>query len=518
MATLTRVAMATGIASDPMAILTWIPVAAVFVSIGLLVLICRRLQLPAWPTAIAALCMALVPTTQLAHGPGEIDHHFAEMIFLLAALAGGLSWLQDSVSWRRAAFLGVVLGVAPAIHNGLFILQLPLLVATFAWWLQQRQMPMKSTLAFGGALPLATLAMLIPSLPFRLGHFEFYTFSWFHLYVAACTSAVMLMMSRLRFTRAGLAILMAAAAVLAIPFVRQLDVAGTFLAGTHPYFATINEMRSPAELAMKKGFLVVARIYSLLIYIAPATLVLCLVQGWRERASPRLLFWITSVLGLGLLSAQQRLHYFGGFALYLPWLILASEWANRRPELRRNIFLGASAAAVLFYFPVLRYQLIEPMAPANDAYFQGVRPLYGVLSEACARQPGMVLADSDAGHHIRFYTDCSVIANNFLLTPQHFAKIDEADHLFSLSAAQLAAQQPHIEYVLIRALAMRELDDGSVQYQLYYSHTSQLAAELLYSDPAHLPPNYTLLQEMSFKGKAPYARLFRIEHPGQPRG
>ena len=43
------------------------------------------------------------------------------------------------------------------------------------------------------------------------------------------------------------------------------------------------------------------------------------------------------------------------------------------------------------------------------------------------------------GHYIRYYTDCPVIANNFLLTPQHFRKMDEVGALFSLSAATLVA-------------------------------------------------------------------------------
>ena len=83
LAMVVRAGVAVGLSSDPMAILAWIPLAAVFINIGLLILIARRLQLTPWPSAIAALCMALAPTTQLLHGPGELDHHFAELMFLL---------------------------------------------------------------------------------------------------------------------------------------------------------------------------------------------------------------------------------------------------------------------------------------------------------------------------------------------------------------------------------------------------------------------------------------------------
>lgn len=511
MATAVRIGLAVGISSSPMAILTWIPFVAVFASIGLLVLIAKRLELPPWPATIAALCMALAPTTQLLHGPGEIDHHFAELILLLATLACGLGWLQSPSSWRRAALLGSLLGVAPAIHNALFILQLPILCATFALWLQQQRVPTKAATAFSAALIVVTALVLIPSLPFRTGRFEFYTLSWFHLYIATCSAVSMQLMSRISFTRKGLAILLPALAVMAIPLFHELSIARTFLGGMNKYLEQIDEMRSPASAAMKLGFMSMARVYSFLIYLAPITFLLCVVQCWRDRASPRLLFWITSVMGLALLSAQQRMHYFGGFALYLPWLIIATDFANRQPELRKKIFLGATVAALVLYIPVLRYQLIDPMPVANDPYFQGAKPLYAALQRACAEHPGTVLADSNAGHPIRFYTDCSVIANNFLLTPQHFAKLDQADRLFSMSAAELA-QQSQIQYVLIRMLAVRETPDGSIQYKLFFSNTSQLAGELLFAPTTALPPNYTLIEEMSYAGKLPYARLFRIDH------
>jgi hypothetical protein len=518
LAMLVRAGVALGVSSDPMAILTWIPVAAVFVNIGLLVLVTRRLQLSAWPATIAALCMALAPTTQLLHGPGEVDHHFAELMFLLASLAAGLAWLQNPTSRRAAATLGVLLGTAPAVHNGLFVLQLPLLGALFIWWLQQRRVAFDTALVFAGAVLISTLAVLIPSLPFQQGRFEFYTLSRYHLYVAGCTAIVVTLLSRTTFSRRTLLMLVTVSLVLSIPLLGQLGVAGTFVGGMNPYLESIDEMRSPLAAIARRGAMAMAADFSGLLFVAPITFALCIVQCWRDRGSYRLLFWITAALGLALSATQQRMHYFGGFALYLPWLVLAADAVTKRPELGKKLFLGATLVALLAYAPALRYQLLEPMAPANDTYFEGVRPLLETLRKECEREPGIVLADNNAGHPIRFYTDCSVIANNFLLTQQHFTKLDQADHLFSLSAAELARQQPKIRYLFIRALAMREIEDGSFQYQLFFSRTAGLASELLYSDRSRLPPGYTLLQEMSFAGKAPYARLFRIEQQVQQVG
>lgn len=511
MAMMVRVGLAAGVATDPMAILTWIPTAAVFVSIGLLVLIARRMQLPPGLTMLAALCMALVPNTQLLHGAGQIDHHFAEQIAALASLAAGLYWLQQPASTRRAILLGVVLGLASAIHNGLFILQVPILCTAFVLWLQQQKIPSRAALAFAAALLISTVLILLPSVPFRSGRFEFYTLSWFHLYIAGCSAAAMLLMSHLDARRRGVAIVVLVGAALAVPLLEEAVTARTFLGGMNKYFDDVEEMRSPASVALKLGFMSMARVYSLLIYLAPLTFALCVVQCWRERASARLLFWISCVFGLALLATQQRLHYFGGFALYLPWLILAADLARRHAAAQRKIYLGAVVAALVCYSPVLRYQLLDPMPLANDAYFEGVRPLYATLAQECAKDPGIVLADGNAGHPIRFYTDCPVLVNNFILTPQHFEKLAEADRLFSLSAEELA-RQPQLKYLLIRAMAMRELPDGQVQYKLFFSNTSRLANQLLFSPESELPPNYTLLRQMNFSEKAPYARLFRIEH------
>ena len=62
--------------------------------------------------------------------------------------------------------------------------------------------------------------------------------------------------------------------------------------------------------------------------------------------------------------------------------------------------------------------------------------------QACAEDPGVVLADTNAGHYIRYFTDCSVIANNFLLTEQQFQKADEVYRLFALPHEQLTRQAP----------------------------------------------------------------------------
>jgi asparagine N-glycosylation enzyme membrane subunit Stt3 len=173
MAWLVRAGLALGVADSPSGILIWLPVLAVFVSMGLMLLLARRLGVTGPFIVIAGLAAALSPLTQYLHTVGQIDHHYAEYIFILASLACGLRWLQRPDDRRAAVIIGAVLGVAPVIHNGLFILQLPLLAALLVLWLQDIRLPMRTALWFAGALLVATLAIVVPSLPFRIGLFEY---------------------------------------------------------------------------------------------------------------------------------------------------------------------------------------------------------------------------------------------------------------------------------------------------------------------------------------------------------
>ena len=80
-----------GVPGPPILILIWVPVAAVLLTVGLMMLLARQLSLSLWSTTIAGLSVAVSPLTQLLHGVGMIDHHYAEYIFVLAALTFALA-------------------------------------------------------------------------------------------------------------------------------------------------------------------------------------------------------------------------------------------------------------------------------------------------------------------------------------------------------------------------------------------------------------------------------------------
>jgi hypothetical protein len=150
------------------------------------------------------------------------------------------------------------------------------------------------------------------------------------------------------------------------------------------------------------------------------------------------------------------------------------------------------------------------------------------LKKACAKEPGIVLADNDAGHFIRYYTECSVIADNFLLTKQQAEKIELADHLFGLSSDDMPVEAPYVRYVLVRPVFLKPRGD-SFDYVAYSQDASALlVAQLLLAPVNQVPQRYTLLKAATIKQKedskesSPYIRLYKVagphESPATPQG
>lgn len=523
-AKIVRGALAVGIGSDALMVALWLPVAAVLFGTALLMLLARRLGLGDWAVALAGLCMALSASTQLLFGFGQLDHHYAEYMSILAALAAGLAWFR-SPSTASAVALGVTFGVALAIHNGLFILQLPFLATAALHWLQDKRAPMRHALTFAAALLGASLAVLLPSLPFQEWRFEFYTLSWFHFYVVCCTSAVIVLLAHLQPTRRNVVVLLVVATVLLLPLFKQIAHARSFITGNLGMLDQILEMRSPLQLLRDGKYDQLMGLYSLLAFIAPVTFALCALRLWRERDTYRALFWAWCVFGLLLMTAQVRMHYFGIFALYLPWLIVLQEYSEKRPELYKRAFLLGSLALVLAYSPVIRYALVAPMPHAGDDGFKPVYPIFGPLRKACAEDPGVVLADTNAGHYIRYFTACSVIANNFLLTEQHFQKAEEVSQLFGLRAELLPRAAPYVKYVLVRAGKITPNDKNRFNYEFFGSGQPVTQSALLLGVGGAPPPEFKLLYEVSvtmrrLRGtqleEIPYAKLYKIESASTP--
>jgi len=70
--------------------------------------------------------------------------------------------------------------------------------------------------------------------------------------------------------------------------------------------------------------------------------------------------------------------------------------------------------------------------------------------DQCRTSPGVVLADNNDGHYIRYHTDCAVISNNFIQTRQDSEKIRLTTRLLGMEPEKIARDYPWITYALVR--------------------------------------------------------------------
>lgn len=436
---------------DPMAFLVYFPSAWVVVNAALLLAIATALGLSPGMRVLVMICFGLSPLTQLLHAAGTVDHHYVEHTFVLLNVWLGMRWLREPASLGRAAALGIALGVAPGFHNGLFILQLVVLATVFALWLRHAAPPRRAVLGLAGALLVTTQLVLLPSEPYRQGMFEFGLLSWFHLYIAACSAVALAWMAWRPFSAARFAGLAGLALLLALPLGAQFASGAGFVSGRFSILDEIVEANSPWELYTRTlGSTVTLSWYSALLFTAPLLLAGCVVQAFRERAPDRMYFLVAAIFGLAMLLAQFRLQYFGFFALVtvLPWAVDA--WAGARRWNRGAVFAAGLALVAVAYQHPLRQRLFELYPPGGDPAYAQSLLLLRTLGKACEREPGVVLAHSDVGNPILFHSDCSVIANNFILREADARHLDEIRRLFALSPEALRRQRPDVRYVLVR--------------------------------------------------------------------
>jgi hypothetical protein len=510
MACLARALLALTGAADPMTVLALVAPAWVFVNAALFLGVAIRLRLSLPMLALAMLFFTVLPLTQHLHRVGMLDHHYIELTFVLASLYVGLGWFEDLANRGRAVALAVVLGAAPAFHNGLFVLQLPLLLSLAWLWVLGRPIDRRGALAFALALVAATAAFLLPSEPFRLGEFSYYLHSSFHLYAAFCTALLCALASAVRFTAkaaAGLGLLCVA---LAVPILPQLVHGRDFLFARLPYLDRIEELGSiPRELARGDWYPVTLS-YSPALWLLPLGLGGLLWRLRRDSSNASVFFLVQALVGSFFLLQSFRMHYFGTFALILPLCRLIDDARGLRPQLfasrPRQLALGALFAAPLL---VCLLHLKHVYAPGASSSYNLARPLYAALGAACREAPGVVLAEANDGHPIRYHSECSVIADNFITTPQHAEKFALAEALFAASAADVMRQAPYVRYILVKRVD--NVLDPARQCGLQCPENAGLRRELL---AAGAPPKGLLLLNefrVNRAGKVePFARLFEV--------
>jgi hypothetical protein len=230
---------------DPLAFISYVPVAWVVINTALFLVIAGAISLSREMRVLVMLCFAFSPLTQLLHSVAMIDHHYIEHTFVLLNVWLGIRWFQKPAATGRALALGATLGVAQAFHNGLFILQLIPLAALFVLWLRGESMPAVAVRAFAVALLVATQLILVPSEPYRLGMFEYGLLSWFHFYVAICTGAAANFLAWQPLSRRNFILLCGLCLALAAPLAAQALSGAAWITGNFSILDQITEMQSP---------------------------------------------------------------------------------------------------------------------------------------------------------------------------------------------------------------------------------------------------------------------------------
>jgi hypothetical protein len=468
--------------------------------------------------AAAALALAMLPVSQVMHSIGMIDHHFLEFTFVLLANWLGLRWFSDRSDPRRAVMLGAALGIAVAFHNGLFALQIPLLACAFILWLRNDMAYPRTVLWLAGALLVTTLIVALPSAPFREFMFEFALLSWFHVYIASCTSVVLIIMAMTKRNAKNFALLAGTAVLLAAPILFQAIRGASFVSGEMSYLDSISEVQSPLVMFTTTwGPTATASFYSWLIIFAPALLGLYAWRSIRE-ANPHVLYFsVWAVFGLALLLTQYRLHYFGIFALIVGPCLLLQEVSERYTWRNGIAFVVALATVMVAWQPALRNRLFSVYAPASDDNYADSRAIFEELERECDADPGLVLADSDDGSPILFHTECSVLSNNFIMRPADEVALGQIYALMQGTPQGILEFEPEIKYVFLRALdfALPDQLDGAINIDT----RSPIGSALLGKGP--LPEGFENVHSV-YRGLKPgdpvylFARLLKINRSDSP--
>ena len=507
LALIAKSVMAVSTISQPLAVLDFVAPLAVFLSAALVLFSARELGLSFALQAIATVSFALATLTRELHRVGVLDHHYAEHIFVLATLYCGLRWCNALTARRRACALGVVLGVAPAFHNGDFILQLPVLFTLgLLWW--RGVLPRASARTFAAALVTSTVLMLLPSEPFRLGMFSYTLHSWFHCYVACASSAATLWMAYRRPTRGNLMLGLGVGLVLVLPLAAQIKLGAGFLGARLTTLDRIVEAVSIPELLTRGDYAGLTSRYSAVLWLLPVLLLAVGGQARRGASPARVHFAVMAVFGATLMMLQGRLAYFGAFVL---WLAPCACVAELGPRAARRSALAVFGALMLAAQGPGLARLDGSPALGGDIDYALLRSLYLELGRQCHDAPGVVLAEHDNGHYISFHSDCGVIADNFILTPQHEQKLLLVEQLMAGSLEQVLKTAPYVRYLLVQ----RADDPTRSQASLCFPHCAANAGlrhELL-ERVTPFPSRLHLLAEqlVSRDGRRePLARLFEV--------
>ncbi|MEM6512373.1 MAG: hypothetical protein AAF660_05130 [Pseudomonadota bacterium] len=502
--------------AEPMKLLAYIPALWVLVNIALFLALVRRCGLDLPLAVPASLGFAILPLNQLLHGVGIVDHHFMELTFVLLVAWSSIRFI-DAPTRGSAVLLGLSLGIAPAMHTSLFLLQLPVLAGFVLIWFRGQLPSVEQLAPMMIALVLASIAVALPSEPFRQFAFDFATLSIFHVYVAACSGILLLTLTGLAPQGKGPVIAAAVAVVLAVPLITQGVIGANYIAADQVGLGDIAETRSPFEiLARSDSHVGLTRYYSFLIFVAPVMIAVFAWLAWTAKTASQIMRNVAIVFGAAMLLTQFRFHPFGAWALLLAPAILFQAYASRAGLKTSMVAAAAGVGALLIFITPIRYVLFVNYPPGMVINYAIVHPMFDTVTAECEQAPGVMLGVQDDGHAIRYFSDCSVIANNFLLTEQHGDKLVELNRLLEMQPSALTGAEPAVDYVLVHLYGLfRRTPQGPVAStveDIRGDNPPLFSALALDGD---VPPNFQLIRELRLEDERdlPYVQLYRVRRP-----
>ena len=496
------------------AVLFHIPMVLGVFAVGIVVWAAQLLRLGFLLSLLLVVAFVSLPAVQASFAIGDVDHHFAEGMWTAMALCCGIWLFREPRRLAPAILLGLVLGSACGVHVSLFILQLPLVGFYLLEWLRGSPLPPRRTsFALAGTLLLTTLAICLPSQPLQRGFFQFYTLSWFHVYIAAGSCVFIVLPVLLARGPRQIGALAVVGVLAMVPLFASADLGAAFLGGSLDTIQDILEIYSPYKFAFTHADQLGAPYLLYFLWLAAPAMLFNLWLLVRERDAGLRYFALAALFGLALLQLQSRLHVFGELALVATPLLLARQLLERWPQ-RATVILGVTCAAFLVLVSPVRHRWGSHWRLAGAHGYAEIRGVFPVLKAACLRHPGVVLADNEAGHWIRYHSECSVIGNFFLLTPQQAEKARLTDAMLRMAPAALPAARPQVSYVLVYhdvpVDPRHEPDLEALRHQL-----PALEGSLLGPLPG-IDPAFKLLWALDTPGRQPYARLFAIDRGTAP--
>jgi len=424
-------------------ILAYSPLILFIVSILLVHGILTALNVSTLNHAIGLIFYSLSHLTQSLYGIGRIDHHGAEQIMFFLVVLLGMRWVTNTRNVAITIVFAAVLGMIPAIHTSLFILILPVSLFLLMEWVKERKLHNIDMLGY--ATLAFTLLAASQSQAVHEGLFEFNSYSWFHIYISAVFTAFCLYLGHIKFNTKSMVLLVGILTLLSVPVLFQIN-AFRYLSGDLYGFDGLIETRSPLAGAKNLYIPSLTSWYSGLIYLLPFVVVWCAWSIFKNEHSQIRYLSLAGLFGLLLALVQFRFFVFGTVALIIITVYILDTYVSIPSRYKWLYALFMIISTQAWSVP----QLTVAPPTANDSSFTLALPGLKNLKHSCSNPDSIILAYSNDGHYIRYFSKCRVISNNFLLTRQHEEKSQLVIKMFYLPVEELIARYPWVDYVFVR--------------------------------------------------------------------